>query len=152
MQQGNTLKILKIMHKALLIGQVLFTAVCAYLVYAKIWLPVATELNKVLQVAALAAAAGGIYGGMFLFKKKLAEIGSMQEAKEKFAAYRSACLLQWALMEGPSLFCTISFFITGNYAFLALVIAIAFVFTMTAPSKLKMQLQLQASEAEMEEL
>lgn len=140
------------MHKALLTGQVLFAAICAYLVYAKILSPSATGLNKVLQVAALVAAAGGIYGGMFLFKKKLAEIRSLQDTKEKFALYRTACLLQWALMEGPSLFCTICCFLTGNYAFLALVLAIVLVFAISAPSKLKMQMQLQASEAEIEEL
>ncbi len=152
MQQGNSFKVLSIMHKVLLAGQVLFSAVCAYLVYAKILVPPAPELNKVLQVAALVAAAGGIYGGMLLFKKKLVDIRAMEHAKEKFALYRAACLLQWALMEGPSLFCTICFFLTGNYAFLALVLVIVFVFTMTAPSKLKMQLQLQVSEAELEEL
>ena len=77
----------------------------------------------------------------------------MQEAaKEKFALYRTACLIQWALLEGPSIFCTICFFLTGNYAFLGLVLVILFVFVMTTPSKLKMQQQLQISEAELEDL
>ena len=73
-------------------------------------------------------------------------------AREKFALYRTACLIQWALLEGPCIFCTIGFFLTGNYAFLALVLVILFVFVMTAPSKLKMQLQLQITEADLEDL
>lgn len=153
MQQSNAVKALRIIHSALLIGQILFAAVCAYLVYSNSLVPGAPELNKILQVAALVAAAGGIYGGMFLFKKKLEQIRAMQTgAKEKFDAYRAASLIQWAMMEGPSIFCTICFFLTGNYAFLALVLAIVFVFVMTAPGKLKILLQLQISEAELDGL
>jgi len=141
------------MHKALLMGQVLFAGVCIYLVYTKIILPTAEDLDKILQVVALIAAAGGIYAGMTFFKKKLMTIRAMQaDAKEKFALYRAACLIQWALLEGPSIFCTICFFLTGNYAFLALVLVMLFIFVMTAPSKLKMQLQMQISEAELEDL
>ncbi len=141
------------MHKALLMGQVLFAGVCMYLVYTNTILPMAKELDKTLQVAALIFAVGGIYAGMTIFKKKLITITAMQaDAKGKFALYRTACLIQWALLEGPSIFCTICFFLTGNYAFLALVLIILFLFVMTAPSKLKIQLQLQLSEAELEDL
>ena len=41
------------------------------------------------------------------------------EAQEKFAKYRAACIMQWAMIEGPCLFCCICFFLVGNYAFLA---------------------------------
>jgi hypothetical protein len=72
--------------------------------------------------------------------------------KEKFPAYRSASILQWAILDGPSLFCIICFFLTGNYAFLALSVVIMFLFTMTAPSKSKIILQLQINESEFEDL
>ena len=153
MQKGAAFKILSILHKGLMMGQILFPAVCIYLVYTNTILPTAKELDKTLQIVALVITAGGIYGGISFFKKKLITIRAMQaDAKEKFALYRTACLIQWALLEGPSIFCTIGFFLTGNYAFLALVLVILFVFVMTAPSKLKMQLQLQISEAELEDL
>jgi ABC-type xylose transport system permease subunit len=153
MQKGAGFKVLSILHKGLMMGQILFSGICIYLVYTNSILPAAKELDKILQVVALIATAGGIYGGMTFFKKKLMTIRAMQaDAKEKFALYRTACLIQWALLEGPSIFCTICFFLTGNYAFLALVVVILFVFVMTAPSKLKMQLQLQISEAELDDL
>lgn len=153
MQKGAAFKILSVLHKGLMTGQILFSAICVYLVYSNSILPAAKELDKTLQVIALIITAGGIYGGITFFKKKLMQIRAMQaDAKEKFALYRTACLVQWALLEGPSVFCTICFFLTGNYAFLALVLVILFVFVMTAPSKLKMQLQLQISEAELEDL
>jgi hypothetical protein len=153
MQKGNALQALNIIHKALMMGQILFAAVCIYLIYSKTVVPAATELNKVLQVVALIITAGGIFEGMSLFKKKLLLIREMQTAaKEKFDLYRSASIIQWALLEGPAIFCIVCFFLTGNYAFLALVLVILFLFAMMAPSKVKILLQLQISEAEFDEL
>ena len=134
-------------------GQILFAAICGYIIYSKIVLPSANNLDKVLQVAALVITSAGIFTGMNLFKKKLMEIREMQAgAKEKFDIYRSACLIQWALMEGPSILCIACFFLTGNYAFLAVVIVILFLFAMSAPSKMKILLQLQISEAVLDDL
>ena len=153
MQKGKGLQLLNIIHKALMTGQILFASVCIYLIYSKSVLPLANDLDKILQVVALALTAGGIFAGMRFFKKKLMQIREMQIAvKEKFDRYRRACIAQWALLEGPSIFCIICFFVTGNYAFLALVLVILFLFVMTAPSKLKIVLQLQISESELDDL
>ena len=112
MQKGAAFKILSILHKGLMMGQVLFSGICIYLVYTNTILPAAKELDKILQVVALIITAGGIYAGITFFKKKLMQIRAMQAAaKEKFALYRTACLIQWALLEGPSIFCTIGFFL-----------------------------------------
>lgn len=153
MQKQNGLKTLNILHKALLMGQVFFTAICVFVVYTKSILPPAKELEKVLQVAALIVTVAGIFAGMSIFKKKLMQIREMQsDAKEKFAMYRSASIVQWALLEGPSIFCITCFFLTGNYAFLALAIVIMFLFVLMAPSKNKVIIHLQISEQELDEL
>lgn len=153
MQKGKALQLLNIIHKALMTGQILFAAVCIYLIYSKIVLPSANDLEKILQVVALIATAGGIFAGMNFFKKKLLQIRDMQTGvKERFDQYRKACIVQWALLEGPSIFCIICFFVTGNYAFLGLVLIMLFLFAMTAPSKQKILLQLQISESELDSL
>ncbi|MEP7236757.1 MAG: hypothetical protein ABI685_02790 [Ferruginibacter sp.] len=153
MQKGSALKLLYILHKALLMGQLIFAGVCAYLVYTKAITPAAAELEKILQVVALIITAGGVYAGIVIFKKKLLQIRDMQsDVKEKFAVYRSASIIQWALLEASSLFCIICFFLTGNYAFLALAAVIMFLFLMAAPSKNKILTQLQISESELDEL
>lgn len=153
MQKGNALKILSILHKTLLMGQVLFAACCIFIVYTKTMAPPAKELDKTLQVVALITAVTGIYAGMLIFKKKLALIREMQTGnQEKFSLYRSASIIQWVLLEGPSLFCIISFLLTGNYAFLALAAVIIFLFIVMAPSKVKILTQLQISETELDEL
>jgi len=153
MQKGTAFKMLNILHKALLMGQILLAAVFAWLIYSKTITPAEPELDKILQVAALIMAGGGIYAGMVIFKKKLLQIREMQgNVKDKLDQYRAACLVQWALLEGPSIFSSICFFVTGNYAFLALTAVIIFLFVMMGPSKLKMQLQLQLSESDLDEL
>ena len=152
MQKGNALKLLIVLHKALLMGQLVFAGICTYLVYTKAVFPAAAELEKVLQVAALIVTAGGVYAGLTIFKKKLVQVRDMQSDKEKFSLYRSALIIQWALLEAPSLFCVICFLLTGNYAFLALAVVLIFLFVMAAPSKTKMLTQLQLSESELDEL
>lgn len=153
MKQQGAIQLLSIIHKALMTGLVLFSAVCVFLNYSKTVEPPAPDLDRVLQVVALVISAGGVFAGMSFFKKKLAEVREMTgTVKEKFEVYRSACIVQWALLEGPSIFCIICFFLTGNYAFLALVVVLLFLFVMAAPSKLKIQLQMQVSEAELDDL
>jgi hypothetical protein len=153
MQKGNALKILNILHKALLMGQILFAAGCIYIVYTKTILPPAKELDRILQVAALIITVAGVYAGITIFKKKLILIREMQsDAKQKFSIYRAASIIQWALLEGPAIFCILCLFLTGNYAFLALAIVIIFLFVMIGPSKNKILTQLQINEAELDEL
>ncbi|HEX2683049.1 MAG TPA: hypothetical protein VHL77_03920 [Ferruginibacter sp.] len=153
MQKGNALKVLDILHKGLLMGQVLFAAACVYLVYSKRLLPSAADLEKILQVIALIMTAAGIYAGTTIFKKKILMIRETQaDAMQKFSEYRAASIFQWALLEGPSIFCIICFFLTGNYAFLALSVVIMFLFATVSPSKNKVLAHLQITEAELDEL
>jgi hypothetical protein len=72
--------------------------------------------------------------------------------REKFAKYRMACIIQWAMLEGPCLFCCICFFLVGNYAFLALAVALVLLFALLTPVKIKAALQLGLSSTDMEEL
>jgi hypothetical protein len=146
------LKALLIVHRALLMGLLLFSIVAFYLVYSKTFTDGFQELDKILQVVAIILSAGGFYFGTVLFKKKLLQARELPTAKEKMALYRAACILQWAMIEGPCLFVIISFLLTGNYAFLALAVVLMLLFTMMAPSKLKIAFQLQLSEQEIAEL
>ena len=142
-----------ILHKALLAGQILFAVVCFFLVYTKTQASPMEQLDRTLQVAAIILAGGGFFAGTSLFKKKLLQIRDMQtDVKEKLPVYRTACIMQWALLEGPSLFTIICFFLTGNYAFIALATVLILLFAMLAPSKTKIAFHLGLSESEVEEL
>lgn len=154
MNKGNGLKALNIIHKAMLIGQIIFSGICFYLGYSGMEAAATEALDKILQVVAIAAAAAGFFIGTYLFKNKLTAIKSMEtgSAAEKFNLYRAACILQWALLEGPSLFCIICFFLTGNYAFLVLAGTLIILFAMMAPTKTKVAFQTGLTEEELDEL
>lgn len=153
MNNAGGIRALTIIHKALLVGQVLFISVCFFLVAAKMNNQVPENVDRILQVAALIFSAAGFFIGATLFKNKILQLRNMDvTVKEKFASYRSSCILQWALMEGPCLFCIICFFLTGNYAFVALASVLILLFAMQAPSKLKITFHLGLRGDELEEL
>jgi hypothetical protein len=148
------LKSLSILHKAMLAGQFIFALVAVYLVYTNSF-PIQNlqHLDQVLQVIALSFSAGGFYAGSLLFKKKLVIARDLQaDTKDKLALYRQACIIQWALIEGPCIFVILCFLLVHNYAFLALAVVLLLLFALMAPSKSKIALQLQISETEAGEL
>jgi hypothetical protein len=153
MQETNAYKALNILHKAMLMGQVLFTAVCFYLLYSKSVIPSLHELDKTLQVITIIFSVAGFIAGNFLFKKRLPQAKeSSLPLKEKFAIYRSGCIIQWALLEAPALLSVVSFFLTGNYAFIALTAMLIILFTVLGPSKIKTAFQLGVSEEDIASL
>lgn len=153
MNNGSNWKSLNILHKALLAGQIIFAFVCFYLVFTKALEFYLQDMDRILQVIAIVFSATGFFAGNFLFKKRLLEARELSSGlNEKFAIYRSGCIIQWALLEGPGIFCIICFFLTGNYAFITLAAVIILLFTILAPSKIKIALLLGVSEEAITEL
>jgi hypothetical protein len=153
MQKGKAFKALSIMHKGMLISVILLGAVMFWLVSSNMVAPPSPDLDRMLQVAAIVLGVLGFFGGAALFKKRLQAIRDMNaSAEEKWKNYFAVCLLQWALLEGPAIFCMISFFLTGNYAFIVLGGLLLLILAMQGPSKMKIMLQLGISEEELNEL
>src|SRR5665647_1378787 len=99
------IKALSILHKTLLLGQIIFAAVAFYLIYSNSFRAALKQQEKILQVIALVICAAGFYFGTTFFKRKLLQIRDSQVATTaRFSTYRSACIIQWALLEGPCLF------------------------------------------------
>ena len=155
MKRTGAFTALKIVHTAMLAGQVLFIAILFFIAYTKKIEPVLPEMDKVLQIIALLLSAGGFFLGANIFKKKLLSLRDDMNntgVQEKFAKYRVACIIQWAMLEGPCLICCTCFFLTGNYAFLALAAVLVLLFGLLAPGKIKAALQLGLGINDMEEL
>ena len=147
------LKSLQIVHRALLLGLVLFAAIAFYLNYSGNFIAGLKSYDQPLQVIAITLSFGGFFIGSLLFKKKMQQLkDSSPELRVKLSTYRSAAIMQWALLEGPALFAIICFLLVGNYAFLALAVVFIILFAVTAPNKTKMMLLLQLTEEEINEL
>jgi hypothetical protein len=153
MQTGKGLAALNIIHKAMLLGQFILAVIMFYMIYSNQLQPSMKEKERMLQVIAIALSAAGFFGGANIFRRKLQEIRTMQGGiQERFAAYRTACILQWALLEGPCIFSIIGFFLTGNYAFLALAGMFIILFALQSPTKNKVMQHLDLTEQEVAEL
>ena len=131
---------LKIIHNGMLACQILFIAILFYLGYTKIRIPTLNRLDETLQVVAIALCAIAFFGGGIFLKKKLIAIkeDKKNSTKEKLHQYRVASIVQWAMFEITSLFCGLSYFFTGNFAFLALAVVLMFLFAMLGLLKLKL--------------
>lgn len=154
MKEATVFSTLNLMHKAMLAGQVIFTAVIFILVYQKIFLPVLAEHEKPMQALAIAFAAAAIFFGNSLFKKKLALINENHgnDAKLKLTKYRSASIMQWGLLETACLVSGICLLLTGNYAFIALAVVLILYFAMLAPVKSRVSGHLDLQSTELDEL
>jgi hypothetical protein len=121
MQQPNLFKILRIVHTALLIGMVIFNIVGIVLVQQNI-VPAADEkLERILQVVCILVSGVMLLAGFNIFKKKMiAARNNTGPGEQRMDLYRAACILWWAMIEGPGLLATIGFILTHNYAFFAL--------------------------------
>lgn len=145
---------LNLMHKGMLMGQVIFTAVMFFLVYKKMLDPVAAKHEKILQLVAIVFAAVAILLGNSIFKKKLVWINqhSSLDAKTKLEMYRSATFLHWGLAEAGCLVSGICFLLSGNYAFLALAAVLVVYFAMLMPVKTRIAAQLNLQTSDLNEL
>ncbi len=148
---SNTLRYLRMLHMALLVGQLLFAGIAVYLKYTNATPSALAHLDNTLQVVALLLCFGGYLGGSFVAKRnRQRALDGVLDVQAKAEGYRSASIIQWALLEGPSLFSIISFLLTGNIAFLALSATMMFLLLMAAPSKMKVMLLYRLNEREME--
>ncbi|MGN6533327.1 MAG: hypothetical protein ACTHK0_16415 [Ginsengibacter sp.] len=157
MQQTNPpeIKALLILHKALLIGQVLFVAIAAIIAYTGKSQNTSSFKSYPNQIILLCIGIGiaGYLGGKLLFNRKLEQINSdLKSLSEKFNDYRSACITRWALTEFATLFAIILFFVTRINILLIIAIALILLFFTTRPSLEKTASDLNISEAEIEQI
>jgi hypothetical protein len=122
MQQQNAFTTFRILHAALLIGLTLFIIIS--LVVTLLGFHKADEqLQRTLQVVCILVSTISVIGGFNIFRKRIfAARNSLGTGEERMEQYRAACILWWALIEGPGLLATISFLLSGNYAFFALAV------------------------------
>jgi hypothetical protein len=154
MQQPNAFKVLKVLHTALLIGMIIFSLIAIVLVQRNLVPASGGEtLERTLQVVCILVSGVMLLGGFNLFKKKMMVArNDTGPGEQRMDLYRAACILWWAMIEGPGLLAIIAYILTHNFAFFALGvfhIACLFVFS---PRKANIVVLLNLSEAEVARL
>jgi hypothetical protein len=150
MNKAVTLKTLQLTYRILLIGQVLFAGIVLF-VRAKgfgIEKNVDENTSRFLQVAALVI--GCLWAGMRIYRKRVAIIkDSNIPVPEKLKQYLAASMIKWSLTEGPYILSIVSYFLTGNWSFLALAGIILFVFAGYNPQQALVMRELGLGEDEL---
>lgn len=123
MQQSNAFNQIKTIHIAILISMVMFNIVALVLMLEGLTSLVDESFQKILQVVCILLSALFIIFGFKVFKKKIfAARNSPESGEKRMELYRSACIMWWAMIEGPGIIAGIGFILSGNYAFFALAI------------------------------
>lgn len=141
------IKTLLILHFALLIGQVLFLLIAAFLVFSRKF---PAELDKYAGEFILTAALLEIIAvvvARIVFKKRLRTINNgVFNLTQKMEQYRGANITRWAILEGAVLLIIIFFLLTNQWLILIIAVALIFIFFTTRPTAPNIAADLQVTE------
>ncbi|TFF30449.1 hypothetical protein [Mucilaginibacter psychrotolerans] len=128
------LRTITIIHLALAVGQILFGLV-VLLLNKRIIINV-RYTNDPLVFAVPLLAVISFFLSNFLFNKLLSSgIKDDSTLKQKLLCYQTSLIVRLALLEGPSLFGIVAFFISGQLFFLLISAALVVYFIYIRPTK-----------------
>jgi len=126
-------KELRILHLALLVGQLLIAGILYYITTGE-KKKMDFDSGDISSYFVPSVIVVGFMASSFIFKKLVVKAKSMDNLKDKLGAYRSASIVKWALLEGPALIGIILFFISNNLTFLIMGVAMIVYFATTGSS------------------
>ena len=85
----------------------------------------------------------GIFVGSIIFKQMLPKLKTENLLSKKLMGYQTACLIRWALIEGPALLNIVWFGNTGNSLYLAVGATLVIYLTWLRPTKQKLEQELE---------
>jgi hypothetical protein len=150
-QPLSNIKALTVMHFSLLMGQLMFAAIAAYLVYTKSFGAVVNneEVISILGPGLTGLAVAFVLIGFYSYNRKLEKISTNDKAiQEKLTGYRAANIIRWAILEAPTLLAIICFLLTGKPIFIFVMLVLLSLFIYTKPSTAKAAKEVGINEAE----
>jgi hypothetical protein len=130
---SEDIRAMKIIHAAMLAGQLIFAAVVFYLVYTRIFENSSSDTDILFKYLVPAMALGGFLIGNILFRKLIQVARKYPDLKEKLTAYRGALITSYAIPEGCSLFAIIAALLTSQLLYLGIAVIVMFYFLTLRP-------------------
>ena len=127
---------LAVLHIAMLVGQLIFAGVVAFLMFTHAFPPALSDALY-FKVGVIALAIGCLAVSQHLYNKRVNDAQIGQTTDERLTSYRSAFLIRGALLEAPSIFAIIVFMLTGNVIYLAVSGALMLWFALQYPFRNK---------------
>ena len=145
-----SIKVLKIIHAALVLGLLVFGA-AAYFSGEGFGTQFSVEgdyyIYLVPSIAVLA-----YFGSKLLFKQELSKIDNSEVVKQKFAKYQAASILKFALIEGAALLALFQFMSTRYSLYFTIAICLIVYLAFQNPTKNKLIQDLNLRSDEQKEL
>lgn len=114
----DNFKSLQIIYYALIAGQFFFGLVTYILSTMENFNSGGKELRDIFIYIVPVFAVGGFLGSIFIFKNRLQAAKNKADLFDIMADYRSALIVRYALLEGPSFLSIAVYFLTGDIIFL----------------------------------
>ena len=134
---------LNITFLSLIFGQIFFAVIAIFLnINGSMSFDLQDTKFTFLLIAIISAFAA-IYGGNYFFRLKLQNAKQAPSLYNKLVEYRAACIAKWAILETPSFFAIIGYFLTADMTFLIITIAIISFFLMNRPGPEKTCVELE---------
>jgi len=142
-------KILNIIYIAIIFSQLIFAGIIFTIVYLGLFLAFAPDLIIPFIIVTLFLLLGGVVVGKIVFQNRLNSAKTKPTLKEKMTEYRTALVIRYAFLEGPTFFSLVSLLLTGYSLFLIVpCIVIAFFLTIRpSPDRAVMELELSNEES-----
>lgn len=147
--QNSFLKTMRIIFFALLAGQLIFIAIAFFIVTNN---PPQSQADDMFNIIVPILVGSGLFISNFMFRQLLGKIKYDSSFEIKLEAYRSALIIRYALLEGPSIFSTVAFLLSGNIIFLAFSGVMILAFMMNMPNRNKATQDLNLSSIETDKL
>lgn len=131
-----SIKILKIIHAALVLGLLVFAAAAYFSgegFVTQFTFDGDFYMYLIPSIAVLA-----YFGSQVLFKKELSKIDKSATVKQKFAKYQAASILKFALIEGAALLALFQFMSTGYSLYFTIAICLIVYLAFQNPTKNKL--------------
>lgn len=132
----NFFTTLNIIFIALCIGQLIFFGV-VFFIASQNSIQRNLDLDSILLYLSPVYSISMIFLSKFLYNKYSQNVDKSLDVKSKAMKYRTASIVNWAMLESANLFSLVSFLLTGNYVHLLIFSGVFAGFILNRPSKEK---------------
>ncbi len=147
---GSYFQSLRIVHASLLGGTILILAIVRFLIINPDELATAAIDDPILLYAPAVVMVLGVLFGEFMFQRQLKEGRQQNQLIDKLNAYRAACIVRWASIEGTVLFAIVWFLLYADKYFMAIALVGMALLAFARPTPQKAAQHLQLSDEERE--
>jgi len=149
MRFSSYLKVLTLIHTALLIGLFVFSAV-AY--FTNPDFKTGLDSKDIFIYLVPMVAILGYFGSTFLFQKFLRDIPSEDPVEQKLNKYQSVTIITYAMIEGATICALVGYYLQGNIMHMVIALTLVAYLYSQRPTKKKIFNDLKISSQQKREL